>query len=231
MDIHKDINIFAFAEHAQSVLCREGIRFNSYGFPDLTRFEYPQTVPADIEVLPYNKRNQASNPRKTILTFFEADTLLYGYINTLDKVAANLSLYYATTGFDLSPCLDFTLKTQKSALLINSLTNGLFLTQGIRVIPSLRIGNAETVSALKSYPRNICYAFGALGCNQKLQNLGHLLMELKLALCEPSQILAYGKISKPDREIFNRWNIPIVAALDYQTKTRKRTVERRHPNV
>ncbi len=231
MDIHKDINLFRYAEHAQRLLSSKGISFNDRGFPDLTKFEYIKHLTDDIEVWPYNKRNQATNPRKTILTFFESDPLLYGYINTLDKVAANLSMYFATTGFDLSPCLDFTLNAQKAALLLNSLTNGLFLSHGIRVIPSLRIGCPETVAALNSYPRNICYAFGALGCNQKLQNVGHLLMGLKIAICEPSQILAYGKLSNPDREIFNKWNVPVIEALDYQRKTRKRTVERRLTNV
>ncbi len=138
MDIHKDINLFRYAESAQRELDRLGVAFNHHGFPDLTKFNYPQSIPADIGVWPYSKRNQASDPRKTILTFFEADPLLYGYLNSLDKVAANLSLYYAATGFDLSPCLNFSVKEQNASLLLNALTNGLFLTQGIRVIPSFR---------------------------------------------------------------------------------------------
>ena len=228
MDIHKEINLFKYAEQAQRLLAKEGVCFTSNGFPDLTHFMYTKTLPEGIEVWPYNKRNQAVNPSKTVLTFFESDPSLYGYLNSLDKVAANLSLYYGVTGFDLSPCLDYSVKEQNAALLLNTLTNGLFLSHGIRVIPSTR---TETVSALRSYPKNICYAFGCLGCNQKLKNLGHLLMELKLALCEPSLILAYGKLTNPDRAIFSKWGIPVVNALDYQTKTRRRTNERRHSNV
>lgn len=231
MDIHKEINLFKYAEQAQRLLAKEGVCFTSNGFPDLTHFMYTKTLPEGIEVWPYNKRNQAVNPSKTVLTFFESDPSLYGYLNSLDKVAANLSLYYGVTGFDLSPCLDYSVKEQNAALLLNTLTNGLFLSHGIRVIPSTRTGNVETVSALRSYPKNICYAFGCLGCNQKLKNLGHLLMELKLALCEPSLILAYGKLTNPDRAIFSKWGIPVVNALDYQTKTRRRTNERRHSNV
>ena len=226
MDIHKDIDLFRYAESAQRELDRHGIAFNDHGFPDLTKFNYPQSIPADIEVWPYSKRNQASDPRKTILTFFEADPLLYGYLNSLDKVAANLSLYYAVTGFDLSPCLNFSVKEQNAALLLNALTNGLFLTQGIRVIPSFRIGSAETITSLKSYPRNICYAFGSLGCNQDLQNLGHLLMELKIPMCEPSQILAYGRLSNADKSIFQKWSVPVMNAIDYQTLSRRKTKQR-----
>ena len=214
MNIHKNINFFKYAEHAQLLLSKEGICFAPNGFPNLTCFTYVKTLPEDIEVWPYNKRNQARNPSKTILTFFETDPCLYGYINTLDKVAANLSLYYGVTGFDLSPCLDFSIEEQNAALLINTLTNGLFLSHGIQVIPSLRTGNVETVSALKSYPRNICYAFGCLGCNQKLKNLGQLLMELKLALCAPSQVLAYGKLNPFDHNIFRKWDIPVISAID-----------------
>ena len=230
MDIHKEINLFKYAEQAQRLLCAEGIAFYANGFPDLTKFEYIKKAPEDIELWPYNKRNQVANPRKTILTFFEADPYLYGYLNTLDKVASNLSIYYGVTGFDLSPCLDFSVPEQNAALLINALTNGLFLTRRIRVIPSLRIGNVATITALKSYPRNICYSFGSLGCNQKFQNIGRMIMNLKLALAEPSQILAYGKLSAPDANIFSNWSIPVVNRLDYQTITRKRTKERRLQN-
>ena len=230
MGIHKIINLFKYAEQAQQLLSDEGIVFYDNGFPDLTEFEYIKEAPDDIELWPYSKRNQVLNPRKTILTFFEADPALYGYLNSLDKVVSNLSIYYGVTGFDLSPCLDFSVAEQNAAILINTLTNGLLLTHGIRVIPSLRTGDVSTVSVLKSYPRKICFAFGALGCNQKLKNIGRQLIELKLALCEPSQILAYGKLSKIDSAIFSAWNIPVINRLDYQTCTRKREKERKFNN-
>ena len=228
MDIHKDINLFRYAECAERTLRKHGIRFDESGHPDLSVFDYPKTLPRGLEVWPYNKRNQASNPRKTVLTFFEADSSLYGYINTLNKVAANLSLYYAATGFDLSPCLNFSVKEQKAAILLNTLTNGLLMSCGIRVIPSLRIGCAETVTTLKSYPRGICYAYGALGCGQRFRNIGRFITELKVAFSEPSQILAYGRLPAHDREIFAKWNVPVVSAMDYQTLTRQRTKQRRN---
>lgn len=231
MNIHKEINLFKYAEHAQKLLCHAGVDFLPNGFPDFSKFEFPQHVPEDIELWPYSKRNQAKNPQRTILTFFEADPLLYGYLNTLDKVASNLSLYYGVTGFDLSPCIDFTLAEQNTALLLNALTNGLFLVSGIRVIPSLRTGVVSTTSALRSYPRNICYAFGSLGCNQKFQQIGQLLMRLKISLCEPSQVLSYGILRDSDRKIFADWGIPLISFVDYQTRTRKHSQERRHSHV
>lgn len=231
MSIRRNINFFTYAEHAQKLLAREGVCFRQDGFPDLTQFEYVQTIPRDIEVWPYNKRNQAVNPRKTILTFFEADPLLYGYINTLDKVASNLALYWGVTGFDLSPCLDASCEEQKAALLLNGLTNGLFLSHGIRVIPTLRTGCVETITALESYPRNVCYAFGALGCRQKFKSIGQTILSLKIALREPSQILSYGTLSDCDRQVFSRWNIPVLSVSDYQTKSRRKTYERILQNV
>ncbi len=230
MDRHRDINLFRIAEQLQNLLCKAGVRFFPDGFPDLTPFSYTTAVANDIEMWPYSKRNQAANLRKTIVTFFEADQLLYGYLNALDKVASNLSLYYGVTGFDLSPCLDFSLEDQKAALLINSLINGAFLVSGIRVIPSLRTGDVRTLSALKSYPRGVCYALGSLGCNQKYLTLGALLLELKLALCEPSQVLAYGNILNGDSKIFRKWGIPLQNVPDYQTRTRGK-IERRHLDV
>ena len=231
MNIHRHINFFRYAEQAQALLVKSGIRFKSSGFPDLTKFEYVKALPDSIEVWPYNKRNQARNPRNTILAFYEADTCLYGYLNSIDKVASNLSIYYGVTGFDLSPCLDFSIEEQNAALLLNALTNGLFLMQGIRVIPSLRIGNSETANALESYPRNICYSFGALGCGQKYRFIGQQILAFKLTLCKPSQVLSYGKLIDADKQIFDLWNIPVVNVPDYQTRTRERARERKRHHV
>jgi hypothetical protein len=231
MNIHKNINLFKYADFAQNHLIKEGVKFTPNGLPVLTNFSYPCILPEDIEVWPYNKRNQAKNPSRTIITFFESDLNLYGYINLIDKITSNLGIYYGVTGFDISPCLEFSIEEQKMALLINTLTNGIFLTNGIKVIPSLRTGNIETIDALKSYPKNVCYAFGALGCNQKHKNIGNLLTELKLALCEPSKILVYGNLSTLDKKIFNNWKIPFISYLDYQRKSREKSRERRLLNV
>lgn len=231
MGFQKDIDFFGYAERAQRLLCAEGVHFYSNGFPDLKMFHYLNSLPDDIEVWPYSKRNQAVDPRKTVLTFFESDPLLYGYLNTLDKVAANLGLYYGVTGFDLSPCLDFSIEEQNAFLLINSLTNGLFLANGICVIPSLRIGCIETLFALKSYPQDVCYAFGALGCGQKYQAIGRQILSLKLALCRPSQVLAYGNLGESDRRIFRQWNTSVMNIDDYQTRTREKSQRRKGYHV
>lgn len=228
---NKDMDFFGYAAQAQSLLSSNGVCFHSNGFPDLRKFRYPNTIPDDIEVWPYSKRNQAINPRKTVLTFFEDDWLLYGYLNSLDKVAANLGLYYGVTGFDLSPCLDFSIEEQNAFLLINSLTNGLFLMNGIQVIPSLRIGGIETLPALKSYPQDVCYAFGALGCGQRYQAIGRQILSLKLAFSRPNQVLAYGRLRADDERIFRQWNVPILNVIDYQTRIREKSRERTDHHV
>lgn len=231
MNIHKNINFFKIAKQLELLLREKGITFRDNGFPDLTDFNYIDHVPDDIEMWPYDKRNQSINPNKAVLNFFEDDRLLYGYLNTLNKVICNLSIYYAVTGFDISPCIDYSEERQHAALLLNALVNGLFLTAGIRVIPSLRIGSMRTINTLKCYPRGICYAFGALGCNQKFKNIGCLITEAKTLLCEPSQVLAYGNLTNTDLSIFNKWGIPVLNIPDYQTRTRNRTSQRVNANV
>jgi len=225
------VNFFKIADFFQSLLKGSGVSFYSNGYPDLTAFQYVKTLPQTLEVLPYSKRNQAIDPSKTILTFFEDDGLLYRNLNAIDKVASHLSLYYAATGFDISPCINYDPAVQKAAMLINALTNGLFMVNGIRVIPSLRTGDTSTVNVLKCYPKNVCFAFGVLGCNQKFKTYTQCLTALKLAMCEPSQILLYGRLSVADKEIFENWNVPCRAFLDYQTRCRHRTAERNMHNV
>lgn len=221
MNIHKQINLFKYAEKAQRLLHERGVPFSGDGFPDLNGFDYERTIPENLQMLPYSKRNQAANPQCTILNFFEPDFLLYGYLNTLDKVAANLSVYYAVAGFDLSPCLDASIEEQKASLLINMLTNGLLMANGITVIPSMRTGNLETVThVMKSYPRNVCWVYGAHGCNQRHKGIGGMISGIKIAICEPSEVLSYGRLAESDRMLFAEWNIPVREFEDYQTVTR-----------
>lgn len=224
------INLFTIAERFQNILMNSGVTFKENGYPDLTSYQYIEKLPHCIEVFPYSKRNQAKNPRKTALTFFEDDGLLYRDLNAIDKVVSNLSLYYAATGFDLSPCINYSHEVQNVAVLLNALTNGLFLDNGIKIIPSLRTGDVGTIDVIKCYPQNICFAFGALGCNQKFQTYAQCLSVLKLVTCKPSQILVYGKLSNSDKEIFENWNVPFRSFLDYQTCCRQRTAERNRHN-
>ena len=227
MRIYKHINFFKVVEHFQNLLHDCGVRIKNDGFPDLTGFNYPKSVPADVEMWPYSKRNQAQNPRNTVITFFEADPILYSDLNSFDKVICNLALYRYTTGFDISPCLDFTIKAQKAALVINALTNGIMLSRGLTVIPTLRTGKIETISYLNCYPKQICYAFGALGCNQKYASYGQLLTAVKLALCEPTQVISYGKLSPCDRELFYNWGVAVLDIPNYQTRYRNKAAERK----
>lgn len=221
MNIHKQVNLFKYAESAQRLLQSCGVPFREDGFPDLTGFRYRKTVRENVCMLPYAKRNQTADPGNTILNFFEPDSLLYGYLNTLDKVAANLAVYYAVSGFDLSPCLDSSIEEQNAALLVNTLTNGLLMAHGITVIPSMRTGNIETVTrVLESYPRNVCWSYGSHGCNRRFKRVGGLISGLKTALCEPSEILSYGKLSDSDRMLFEAWNVPFREFDDYRTATR-----------
>lgn len=231
MGRQEKINFFKIAARLQTIICERKVPFLSNGYPDLTMFQYPQKMPEHIEVWPYSKRNQAQDPKRTIITFYEDDFLLYRDLNRIDTVIENLSLYYAATGFDISPCVDSLLKRQRAALLIDTLTNALIMSNGIHIIPSLRTGGIETVDVLKCYPRNICYAYGALGCSQQFQNYAEYLTALKLMLCEPSQLLVYGKLTQKDKAIFAERNIPIREFLDYQRRRRMETKERQKQNV
>ena len=231
MDIHRNINFFEITARFQNALHDKGVKIKDDGFPDLKPFSYSKVISKTFEMWPYSKRNQAKDPQSTILTFFEDDQLLYGYLNSIDKVTSNLILYYGVTGFDISPCITSNTAIQKAALLINALVNGILLTNNIRVIPSLRTGGPETVSALKCYPQNICYAYGSLGCGQKLLALGQQMTALKLALCKPSQVLVYGNLSATDATLFDNWNTPVLSFPDYQRESRKRSKQKGRYNV
>lgn len=223
----KNINLFQTVEFLHSEAKNQGIKFSSEGYPILHDFSFKKIIPGSIEMLPYSKRHQATKPSETILVFFENDQLLYGYLNNLSKVTNELRGYYATCGFDISPCLNDPLEQQQMALLINILVNTHFLHSGIPVIPTLRTGDVQTFNVLRAYPTNIVFSLGSIGCSQINMNRGTINLTTKIYLTEPSEIISYGSLPNKYLSALETQNIPVKQFLDYRSKSFSRTCKKR----
>ena len=216
-NIHKQIDFFQVTDVLLAEASTKALPFRKNGYLDLTAFKFLKSLPPDIEVWPYGKRHQARRKGRTILVFFEPDTLLYGYLNKLDAVTTELRDYYAVCGFDLSPCGNDDLRAQRMMILINQLINAHFLLNGVNVIPSLRTGDVPTFDALGSYPRGIAFALGSLGCAQG--NIAHNIRNLstKMFMAEPSELLSYGFLRPEYREVLEVQQTPFRETPDYRS--------------
>ena len=216
-NIHKQIDFFRVANKLLAEPRIKALPFRKNGYPDLTRFKFPKFLPPDIEVWPYSKRHQARRKSRTILVFFEPDPSLYGYLNNLDALTSELRDYYAVCGFDLSPCGSDDLRGQRMMILLNHLVDAHLLTSEVNVIPSLRTGDVQTFDSLTSYPRNIAFALGSLGCAQV--NIAHNIRNLttKVFMAEPSEILSYGFLRPEYRDTLSVLHVPFREEPDYRS--------------
>ena len=216
-NIHTQIDFFRVASKLPVEARTNALPFRRNGYLDLPRFRFAKHLPSDIEVWPYSKRHQARRKSRTILVFFESDSLLYGYLNNLDAVTSELREYYAVCGFDLSPCGGDDLHLQRMMILLNQLVVAHFLVNGITVIPSLRTGDVPTFDSLTSYPRDIAFALGSLGCAQG--NIAHNIRNLttKVFMSEPSEIMSYGFLRPEYRDTLQTLRVPFREEPDYRS--------------
>ena len=216
-NIHKQIDFFRIADSLLKEVKSKNLPFRANGYPDLTRFKFLRALPADIEVWPYSKRHQALRKSRTVIVFFEPDTQLYGYLNKLDVVSEELSEYYAVCGFDLSPCGSDDLRLQRMMILLNQLVNAHLLMSGVNVIPTLRTGDVPTFDALVSYPRDIAFALGSLGCARG--NVAHNIRNLttKVFMTEPSELLSYGFLRTEYKAVLDTLQVPFREEPDYRS--------------
>jgi len=209
MTIRKQINVFDLACRLGERLKADGITYNEWGYPDFRRISFPKDMPADCDMWPISKRHHRGLDRaKTVLCPFENDSVLYGDLNQLDDLTLEIARdYYGVCGFDLSVCVDMPVSEQKAFLLLNMLVTGYMITHGAKVIPNWRTGSAETSVALYSYPREICYAAGTLGCAQRNIGRGRLTTLRNIALTRPSFLLVYGSLRDEYRMVLEEQNV------------------------
>lgn len=101
-------------------------------------------------------------------------------LNRLGEIVYELRDYFAVAGFDLSPCVNDPIEEQQLALLLNSSVNAYLMANGVQVVPSLRTGGLATLGVLRTYPEDIAYAVGVLGCHRGARHTDEMLFHLQV---------------------------------------------------
>lgn len=214
---HKGFDIFELANRLEDRLREKGVPFNQHNLPDFRCFDFPKFVPSDLEMLPLAKRHRAFDPSRTLLCAFENDRALYNHLRNLDLLINEIKRrYWGCCGFDLSVCIDGDPSEQWAYLYVNMLITGYMLVRGVRVIPNWRTGSTPTLVALESYPRDICFAAGTLGCAQRHVPGGIVHAVQKILITDPSSVVIYGPLRKEYESVLNDWHIPYLVKKDYR---------------
>lgn len=209
------MNLFKIAENLKKVLVDLGVCFNSDGYPIIPEEMILQDYPD--EMVPFEHRNTCKNPKRTVLTHFSNDELLYRRLKHIDEDIEICKSYMGVVGFDLSPRLGWNIEQQKFNILINQMVNAYRAVNGVKILPNFRIGDIDTISSLDSFPSNCLYAVGTLGCSNGYVSINLFYLRTKLLYKRPNGLLIYGKLMPQYRTVLDEFGVSYRLYEDFKS--------------
>lgn len=187
-------------------------------FPVIERWMVATEPPK--EIIQWDRRQDVVDASTTAMCFYCND---YGFTPILGNPKAyvnKMKQYAMVVGVDASPYDNMPLVVQKSQIFLNLAITYYFGTQGIKIIPNVRIGDDRTLSSLEAYPKHTLIAIGSHGFTRKLDNryiFANQVMKVVEAL-EPTGIIVYGPASD---EIFGLAKLKGIPIYQYDSYTMK----------
>jgi hypothetical protein len=172
------------------------------------------------EIIQWDRRQDVVNPNDTAICFYCHD---YGFTPILGNPKAyveKLKKYAVVVGVDASPYDNMPLVVQKSQIYLNLAITYYFATQGIKIIPNVRIGDNRTLSSLEAYPKHTLIAIGTNGFVKRLDNRYIFADQVMRVIdyLEPTGICVYGPAID---EIFNYAALKGIPIYQYDSYTMK----------
>lgn len=218
-------NLFELALLLRSALKKAKWSFNQYGFPVFPKDVFLDSFPCNVE--PIQRLRCCEDPASTLLCSFADDQ----HIQTrLQKLFDEINLYKRFVGFggfDLSPRIYWPLKRQRFNIWLSQLATAFVAMSGQKILPNFRIGNLQTLFALESYPKNIPYIVGTLGCAKRYDPLHAFIFKTKMLFTRPSHLLIYGHLRKEYEKLLQELGIPYTLIPDFRTRCYTEYLNRR----
>lgn len=128
--------------------------------------------------------------------------------------------YQSVVGVDPSPYDNMPLVVQKSQIYLNLAITHYFGTNGIKVIPNVRLGDDRTLGCLDAFPRHALIAVGTHGFTHRRDNREIFARQMRAVVdvLEPSGICVYGPASEGIFGYARSKGIPIYQYDSYTMK-------------
>lgn len=187
-------------------------------FPVIERWMVATEPPK--EIIQWDRRQDVIEPKTVAMCFYCND---YGFTPILNNPKAyveKMKQYEMVIGIDASPYDNMPLVVQKSQIYLNLAITYYFGSQGIKIIPNVRIGDNRTLSSLEAYPKHTLIAIGTNGFIKRLDNrfiFAEQVMKV-IDTLEPSGIIVYGKDID---EIFGYARLKGIPIYQYDSYTMK----------
>lgn len=149
------------------------------------------------EIIQWDRRCDVVNFKTTAISFYCCDPGFQPILNNPKKYVDKLKEYQCTIGLDASPFDNMPLVVQKSQIFINLACTYYFGSQGIKIIPNVRLGDDRTLSSLEAYPKHTLIAIGTHGFTKTLDNRRIFAEQVQKIIdaLEPAGICVYGPAS------------------------------------
>lgn len=199
-------------------------RTKDEGYPIIEGWMVEKQPPADIAQ--WDRRNEVADPANTAMSFYCNDEGFTPILNNPQKYVDKLKQYQCVIGLDASPYDNMPPVVQKSQIFCNLAVTYFYGTQGIKVVPNVRLGTDETIDSLDAYPKQHLIAIGTNGFTRSLTNREIFKSQVDIVVkeLEPSGILVYGPASD---YIFGYAKQQGIQIYQYDSFTMKRNQIRR----
>ena len=195
-------------ERYTAYLKENGVEFYENGFPKFKPDWIITTRPKVIA--PFNKRQYYwQNKRDISICYFEKDEHLYPRLDKVVSETIILKEYHSVCMMDISISPSMLDEVQRMNILLNLLFICIIAVNGIKIIPSFRTGNFETLQLLvKSVGYSKYWVMGAVGTQQITRNAYYEnLFRCKCMMVLPEELLIYGKPNKSTISCLNQYGI------------------------
>lgn len=172
------------------------------------------------EMIQWDRRRDVSDKTSTAINFYCSDYTFTPILGNPKAYVDKLKLYDMVVGVDASPYDNMPIVVQKSQIYLNLGITWYFGSNGIRIIPNVRLGDDRTMTSLEAYPKHSLIAIGTHGFTRRLDNRFIFADQVMRVIneLEPTGICVYG----PDPgEIFNYAILNGIPIYQYDSYTMK----------
>lgn len=213
-------DLMRLAEEYAGYLAGHGVQFDDMGFPLLDRSCFLVERPELMVTFKERHSSFVKNPKKTALCFFCSDKFIYPRLERVFDDLPEYNRFMAVAGTDVTITKDMDMEWQRMLILVNSLFLAVLAINGIKIVPNLRCGLAETWDCLSWIPERVLVATSTLGC-QKTDSESNLEFISKILMVRPAAVLMYGKRDAVMEEQLVRMGVAFIWQDDVHTLYKK----------
>ena len=203
-------------------------RTETDGFPIIEEWMVATQPPT--EIIQWDRRADVEEPSITAISFYCSDPAFQPILANPKRYTEKLKKYGLVIGLDASPYDNMPLWVQKSQIGLNLGTTYYYGSQGIKIIPNVRLGDNRTLSSLEAYPKGTLIALGTNGFTHKLSVRYKFAEQVQIIVdtLNPSGICVYGPI--PD-DIFSYVRLKGIPIYQYDSYTMKENAKDKNKNL